>query len=241
MFIFSVIAWHMQWPWWVQFGQPHSSMITYGCMKLEFVTGSNKNWGEIADSHRQASRLYTKYGRSQPAPNVLAKDARVLEGVDLGKAIQLYKDACVMPGSVLLKSNSILLNPSPLTIPLINESGTPRVQKDAPISTKVVKASTLKQKQVSPPKIWWHELGSSNSLTILKSGFSVSCSSEDNTDAGYNISLSSEEECNFFQSRWLCPWITHQGFHLFHRNSWEEWANLYLQAEVMKPYNSEVQ
>ena len=62
-------------------------MITYGCMKLEFVTGSNKNWGEIADSYRWASGLYTKYGRSQPAPNVLAKDARVLEGVDLGKAI----------------------------------------------------------------------------------------------------------------------------------------------------------
>ena len=56
-------------------------------MKLEFVTGSNKNWGEIADSYRWASGLYTKYGRSQPAPNVLAKDPRVLEGVDLGKAI----------------------------------------------------------------------------------------------------------------------------------------------------------
>lgn len=50
------------------------------------------------------------------------------------------------------------------------ENDTPRILKDASTSTKVVKASSPKQKRVSPPRIRFHERGSSSSLSMLKTG-----------------------------------------------------------------------
>lgn len=52
----------------------------------------------------------------------------------------------------------------------ILEDDTPTILKDASTPTKAVKASSPKQKRVSPPKIQSHERGSSSSLAILKSG-----------------------------------------------------------------------